>query len=128
MNLKSPAGLAIFMKMASRADVVVEGFRPGTADRLGIGYEAVKTANPRIVYCSISGYGQDGPERDRAGHDLNYIARAGILGLCGRPGGAPAIPPVQIADLSSGCSRHWVSRPPFGRASEREKDAIWISG
>ncbi len=56
LNLKSPAGLAIFMKMASRADVVVEGFRPGTADRLGIGYEAVKTANPRIVYCSISGY------------------------------------------------------------------------
>jgi alpha-methylacyl-CoA racemase len=101
LNLKAPAGLAIFMKMASRADVVVEGFRPGTADRLGIGYAAVRTANPRIVYCSISGYGQDGPERDRAGHDLNYIARAGILGLCGRPGGAPAIPPVQIADLSS---------------------------
>lgn len=102
LNLKSPAGLGIFMRMAARADVVVEGFRPGTADRLGIGYRAVKAANPRIVYCSISGYGQDGPERDRAGHDLNYIARAGILGLCGRPGGAPAIPPVQIADLSSG--------------------------
>ena len=101
LNLKSPAGLGLFMRMASRADIVVEGFRPGTADRLGIGYQAVKTANPRIVYCSISGYGQDGPERDRAGHDLNYIARAGILGLCGRPGGAPAIPPVQIADLSS---------------------------
>ncbi|OGD21696.1 MAG: hypothetical protein A2Y70_03545 [Candidatus Aminicenantes bacterium RBG_13_64_14] len=102
LNLKSPAGLGIFMRMAARADVVVEGFRPGTADRLGIGYQAMKTANPGIVYCSISGYGQDGPERDRAGHDLNYIARAGILGLCGRPGGAPAIPPVQIADLSSG--------------------------
>jgi crotonobetainyl-CoA:carnitine CoA-transferase CaiB-like acyl-CoA transferase len=101
LNLKSPAGLGIFMRMAARADVVVEGFRPGTADRLGIGYEAMKTVNPRIVYCSISGYGQDGPERDRAGHDLNYIARAGILGLCGRPGGVPAIPPVQIADLSS---------------------------
>jgi len=101
LNLKSPAGLGLFMRMASRADIVVEGFRPGTADRLGIGYQAVKTANSRIVYCSISGYGQDGPERDRAGHDLNYIARAGILGLCGRPGGAPAIPPVQIADLSS---------------------------
>ncbi len=102
LNLKSPAGLGIFMRIAARADVVVEGFRPGTADRLGIGYKAMKTANPRIVYCSISGYGQDGPDRDRAGHDLNYIARAGILGLCGRPGGAPAIPPVQIADLSSG--------------------------
>jgi alpha-methylacyl-CoA racemase len=102
LNLKSSAGLDVFMKMASRADVVVEGFRPGTADRLGIGYKSVKAVNPRIVYCSISGYGQDGPDRDRAGHDLNYIARAGILGLCGRPGGAPAIPPVQIADLSSG--------------------------
>ena len=101
LNLKSPAGLGLFMRMAVRADVVVEGFRPGTADRLGIGYNAMKTVNPRIVYCSISGYGQDGPERDRAGHDLNYIARAGILGLCGRPGGVPAIPPVQIADLSS---------------------------
>ena len=102
LNLKSPAGLDVFMRMTSRADAVVEGFRPGTADRLGIGYRSVKAANPRIVYCSISGYGQDGPDRDRAGHDLNYIARAGILGLCGRPGGAPAIPPVQIADLSSG--------------------------
>ncbi|OGD15604.1 MAG: hypothetical protein A2V76_00465 [Candidatus Aminicenantes bacterium RBG_16_63_14] len=101
LNLKSPAGRGIFMKMAATAAVVVEGFRPGTADRLGIGYEAVKAVNPRIVYCSISGYGQDGPNRDRAGHDLNYIARAGILGLCGRPHGAPAIPPVQIADLSS---------------------------
>lgn len=102
LNLKSPAGLDVFLKMAARADVIVEGFRPGTADRLGIGYQAVKAVNPRIIYCSISGYGQDGPDRDRAGHDLNYIARAGILGLCGRPDGLPAIPPVQIADLSSG--------------------------
>ncbi len=102
LNLKDSAGRGIFLKLAATAGVVVEGFRPGTAERLGIGYEAVKAVNPRIVYCSISGYGQDGPDRDRAGHDLNYIARAGILGLCGRPGGAPAIPPVQIADLSSG--------------------------
>ncbi|HUT08720.1 MAG TPA: CaiB/BaiF CoA-transferase family protein [Candidatus Latescibacteria bacterium] len=101
LNLKAPAGREIFLKLAATAGVVVEGFRPGTAKRLGIGYEAVKAVNPRIVYCSISGYGQDGPDRDRAGHDLNYIARAGILGLCGRPGAAPTIPPVQVADLSS---------------------------
>lgn len=101
LNLKAPAGKSIFMKMAARAAVIVEGFRPGTADRLGIGYEAAKAANPGIIYCSISAYGQDGPLRDRAGHDLNAIARAGILGLCGRPDGLPAIPPVQIADLSS---------------------------
>ena len=101
LNLKAPAGRGIFLKLAATAGVVVEGFRPGTAKRLGIGYEAVKAVNPRIVYCSISGYGQDGPDRDRAGHDLNYIARAGILGLCGRPGAAPTIPPVQVADLSS---------------------------
>jgi crotonobetainyl-CoA:carnitine CoA-transferase CaiB-like acyl-CoA transferase len=101
LNLKSPSGLAVFVKLAARADVVIEGFRPGTAGRLGIGYNDLKAVNPRIVYCSISGYGQDGPERDRAGHDLNYISRAGILGLCGGPGREPAIPPVQIADLSS---------------------------
>ncbi len=101
LNLKASAGREIFLKLAATAGVVVEGFRPGTAKRLGIGYEAVKAVNPRIVYCSISGYGQDGPDRDRAGHDLNYIARAGILGLCGRPGAAPTIPPVQVADLSS---------------------------
>lgn len=101
LNLKASAGREIFMKLAATARVVVEGFRPGTADRLGIGYDALKAVNPRIVYCSISGYGQDGPRRDRAGHDLNYIARAGILGLCGRPAAAPAIPPVQVADLSS---------------------------
>jgi alpha-methylacyl-CoA racemase len=102
LNLKTAAGREIFLKLAATAAVVVEGFRPGTVDRLGIGYEAVKGVNPRVVYCSISGFGQDGPERDRAGHDLVYIARAGLLDLCGRPGEAPAIPPVQIADLGSG--------------------------
>lgn len=101
VNLKSPKGLEAFKRLVAEADAVVEGFRPGTAERLGIGYEVLRAVNPRLVYCSISGYGQTGPNRDRAGHDLNYIARAGILGLCGRPGDPPAIPPVQIADLSS---------------------------
>jgi crotonobetainyl-CoA:carnitine CoA-transferase CaiB-like acyl-CoA transferase len=101
LNLKAPAGKELFLKLAATAGVVVESFRPGTVDRLGIGYQVVKSVNPRIVYCSISGFGQDGPDRDRAGHDLDFIARSGLLGLCGRPGAVPTIPPVQIADLSS---------------------------
>jgi len=101
LNLKAPAGRELFLKLAGRAGVIVESFRPGTVDRLGIGYSAVKPLNPRIIYCSISGFGQDGPDRDRAGHDLDFIARSGLLGLCGRPEAVPSIPPVQIADLSS---------------------------
>jgi crotonobetainyl-CoA:carnitine CoA-transferase CaiB-like acyl-CoA transferase len=101
LNLKAPAGRGLFLRLAATARVVVESFRPGAVDRLGIGYEAVRAVNPGVVYCSISGYGQDGPDRDLAGHDLDFSARAGILGLCGRPGQLPTIPPVQIADLSS---------------------------
>jgi alpha-methylacyl-CoA racemase len=101
LNLKAPAGRELFLKLAATAQVVVESFRAGTVDRLGIGFEAVRAVNPRVVYCSISGFGQDGPDRDRAGHDLDFAARAGILGLTGRPDAVPAIPPVQIADLSS---------------------------
>lgn len=101
LNLKAPAGRDLFLRLAATARVVVESFRPGAVDRLGIGYEAVRAVNPGVVYCSISGYGQDGPDRDLAGHDLDFSARAGILGLCGRPGELPTIPPVQIADLSS---------------------------
>jgi crotonobetainyl-CoA:carnitine CoA-transferase CaiB-like acyl-CoA transferase len=101
LNLKAPSGRDLFMKLAATAGVVLESFRPGTVDRLGIGYEAVRSVNPRIVFCSISSFGQDGPDRDRAGHDLNFLARSGILGLCGRPDALPTIPPVQIADLSS---------------------------
>jgi crotonobetainyl-CoA:carnitine CoA-transferase CaiB-like acyl-CoA transferase len=101
LNLKLARGREVFFRLAGTAQVIMESFRPGTVDRLGIGFEAVKTVNPGIVYSSISGYGQDGPSRDRAGHDLNYIARAGILGLTGTVGVTPPIPPVQIADLSS---------------------------
>lgn len=102
LNLKHPAGREIFLKLAARADVVVEGFRPGVMDRLGIGYETLKAVNPRLIYCSISGYGQDGPYRDKAGHDINYISTAGLLGVNGAKNGAPAIPGFQIADLAGG--------------------------
>jgi crotonobetainyl-CoA:carnitine CoA-transferase CaiB-like acyl-CoA transferase len=102
LDLKQPAGVAVFLRLACDADVIVESFRPGVVDKLGVGYEAVKALNPRIVYCAITGYGQDGPWRDRAGHDLNYIATAGVLDQIGTQDGDPAIPNLQIGDLLGG--------------------------
>jgi crotonobetainyl-CoA:carnitine CoA-transferase CaiB-like acyl-CoA transferase len=102
LNLKTEEGKTIFRALAERADVVVEGFRPGVAQRLGVEYETLSAANPRVVYCSISGYGQTGPMRGVAGHDINYISYAGVLGASGREGMPPAIPPVQIGDLFGG--------------------------
>jgi alpha-methylacyl-CoA racemase len=102
LDLKQPEGVEIFMALLQDADVVVESFRPGVADKLGIGYEAVRAVNPRIAYCSISGYGQDGPYRHLAGHDLNYLGYAGLLDQIGPAGGDPVIPNFQIADLLGG--------------------------
>jgi alpha-methylacyl-CoA racemase len=92
----------VLLALAREHDVLLESFRPGVLDRLGVGYEALRTANPQIVLCSITGYGQDGPLRDRAGHDMNYLALTGLLGLAGEPGGAPAQAAGQIADLGGG--------------------------
>ncbi|MCH8988620.1 MAG: CoA transferase [Chloroflexi bacterium] len=102
LNLKEPEAQKIFHKLAETADVVVEGFRPGVMDRLGAGYETVRAINPRAVYCSVSGYGQDGPYSQMAGHDINYISFAGALGLIGPEGGRPAIPLNLIADYAGG--------------------------
>ncbi len=102
LNLKADAGRAIFRQLAARTDVVLEGFRPGVTTRLGIDYDAVRTINPRAIYCSISGYGQDGPYRTRVGHDLNYLAQAGVLEFMGEAGRAPIVPGVQIADVGGG--------------------------
>jgi crotonobetainyl-CoA:carnitine CoA-transferase CaiB-like acyl-CoA transferase len=102
INLKTPEGLEIFFKLAANADVVLEGFRPGVVQRLGVDYDAVRRCNPRIIYCSISGYGQTGPLRNLVGHDVNYIASAGVLDLIGDQGGRPVIPGVQIADIAGG--------------------------
>ncbi len=102
LNLKTFEGLEIFFKLVEKADVVIEGFRPGVVQRLGVDYDAVRKGNPGIIYCSISGYGQTGPMRDRVGHDVNYISNAGILDLVGEKGGAPVIPGVQIADIAGG--------------------------
>jgi alpha-methylacyl-CoA racemase len=102
LNLKDPAGVDLLLRLADRADVVVESFRPGVLDRLGVGWEVLQEANGRLVYCAITGYGQDGPYRDRVGHDINYIGYGGLLGLSGERGGPPVLPPVQVGDLAGG--------------------------
>jgi len=103
LDLKAPAGRAAFLRLAARADVVVESFRPGVAARLGVGYEDVRRASPRVVYCSTSGYGQTGPAAGWAGHDLNYLAAGGFL-ASSTPGegGAPPLPGATIADGAAG--------------------------
>lgn len=102
LNLKSAAGRDLLLRMAERADVLVEGNRPGVMDRLGLGWAALRERNPRLVMCSITGYGQDGPFASRAGHDINYMATAGALGLNGAADGPPAPPSVQVADIGGG--------------------------
>ena len=83
LNLKHPAGRDLFFGLLDRYDILVEGFRPGTMDRLGLGFETTSARNPRLIHVSITGYGQDGPYRERAGHDLNYLSLAGIIGMTG---------------------------------------------
>jgi crotonobetainyl-CoA:carnitine CoA-transferase CaiB-like acyl-CoA transferase len=102
INYRHPRGQELLLQLAKTSDVMIETFRPGAAKRWGIGYEAMTQVNPRIVYCSLSGYGQDGPYANRAGHDLNYIAIGGLLALNGASGGPPIPPGVQIADLGGG--------------------------
>lgn len=102
LDLKSAAGQRAFLRMAEQADVVVESFRPGVMDRMGVGWAELSARNPRLVLCSISGYGQSGPYVQKAGHDLNYLALAGVLAMGGTRGGAPGMPGVQIADLAGG--------------------------
>ncbi len=102
IDLKRPEGRAALLRLARGYDVIVESFRPGVLDRLGVGWAALSAENPRLVLCSISGYGQTGPYRDRAGHDLNYVATAGVLGMTGPRDGAPAMPGVQVADIAGG--------------------------
>lgn len=102
VDLKQPQGREVVLRLAARADVFLEGFRPGTCDRLGVGYDDVRQSNPGIVYCSLTGYGQDTSLASRAGHDLNYIAQAGLLSATTRPGQQPAIPMNVAADFAAG--------------------------
>lgn len=99
LDLKQPAHLEAFKKLLATYDVVVESFRPGVMDKLGLGYASLAALNPRVILLSLSGYGQEGPLAKRAGHDMNYLARTGVLGLGGEPDGLPALPGVQIADI-----------------------------
>jgi crotonobetainyl-CoA:carnitine CoA-transferase CaiB-like acyl-CoA transferase len=102
LDLKSEGGREALLALVRDHDVVLESFRPGVLDRLGVGYEQMREANPGIVFCAISGYGQTGPKRDASGHDMNYLGLIGVLGLTGERGGAPTQAAGQIADLGGG--------------------------
>jgi alpha-methylacyl-CoA racemase len=103
LDLKQPTGRAAFLKLAARADVVIESFRPGVVDRLGIGAADVRAVNEAVVYCSTTGYGQTGPRSQWAGHDLNYLAAGGYLDCSGRSaGGGPALPGATVGDAAGG--------------------------
>jgi crotonobetainyl-CoA:carnitine CoA-transferase CaiB-like acyl-CoA transferase len=101
-DLKAPDAVARLTPLIESADVLIEQFRPGVMTRLGLGYEAARAINPRLIYCSITGVGQNGPRRDMAGHDLNYLAIAGLLSLTADTVGAPNLPPTLIADIAGG--------------------------
>ena len=101
LDVRRPEGAAVFRRLVRSADVVVESFRPGVMGRLGLGFEALRAENPRVVLCSITGYGQDGPYRHRAGHDIDYCAVAGVLAVNG-PEDRPVPPGVQVADVAGG--------------------------
>lgn len=107
LNLKSDEGRQVFYRLCDTADVILEGFRPGVVQRLGVDYETIRKRNPRIVYCAISGYGQDGPYRLLPGHDLNYLSISGALDMFGEPGGRP-VPPMNLVGDYAGGSLHAV--------------------
>ncbi|MGE5335705.1 MAG: CaiB/BaiF CoA transferase family protein [Nitrososphaerota archaeon] len=102
INLKHPRGHEALLRLVDGADVLLESFRPGVLARLGLDYDTLHARNPRLVVCSISGYGQDGPYNQRAGHDLNYIGYAGLLAHLARPGEPPILPGAQFADIAGG--------------------------
>jgi len=102
VNLKEEHGREVLLRLAREHDVLLESFRPGVLDRLGVGYERLREENPGLVYCAITGYGQDGPYRDRPGHDMNYLGLTGLLGLSGDPDGPPVQSAGQIADVGGG--------------------------
>ena len=107
VNLKEEAGREVLLRLVRGHDVLLESFRPGVLDRLGVGYERLREENAGLVHCAITGYGQDGPLRERAGHDMNYLGLVGLLGLTGERGGPPALPARLIPHAGGG-------RPPAG--------------
>jgi crotonobetainyl-CoA:carnitine CoA-transferase CaiB-like acyl-CoA transferase len=137
LNLKSERGREIFLRLIDDADVLLEGFRPGVMQRLGIDYATLSARNPRLIYCAISGYGQDGPYRDRVGHDVNYLGFAGVLNFIGTSDGPPVIPGVQIADIGAGAlmaaigilsaviARHQTGRGQFVDIAMMDGAVMW---
>ncbi len=107
LDLKKPEALEVVHRLIAEYDIVLEQFRPGVMDKLGLGYEALKAINPRLIYVSITGYGQDGPYKDRAGHDLNYLAISGLASYTGRRDSGPLPLGMQVADIAGG-SLHGV--------------------
>lgn len=132
LNLKCDEGRDIMLRLVKTSDVLLEGFRPGVMERLGMGYETLAQANPRLVYCSLSGYGREGPYRQRAGHDLNYIGLAGLLDLNGARDGPPVAPGALAADLggavwaAAGILLALVARERTGRG--QRVDASLLGG
>lgn len=128
LNLKAPEGKKIFRNLTSQTDIILEGFRPGVMERLGLGYETLKKENSRLIYCAITGYGQDGPFREQAGHDINYISTAGVMANIGLSGGPPVIPGVQVADLGGAMmALAGILMALFGRERTGEGQMVDIS-
>ncbi len=107
LDLKKPENLAVVKALVAEFDIVIEQFRPGVMDRLGLGYEVLRAINPALIYCAITGYGQSGPYRDRAGHDINYLSLAGVSSYSGRSASGPPPLGIQVADVAGG-SHHAV--------------------
>ncbi len=126
LNLKAEAGRDLLLRLAESADVLVEGNRPGVMKRLGLGWDTLHARNPRLVMCSITGYGQDGPFAARAGHDINYMATAGGLGLNGSRGGPPVPLSVQVADIGGGGMQPAVAILGALVAVQRGGDGRWL--
>jgi alpha-methylacyl-CoA racemase len=126
IDLKSERGKEVLLALVRDADVLLESFRPGVLERLGVGYARLQTQNPRLIYCAISGYGQDGPLRDRPGHDLNYLALNGLLGLSGDADGPPVQSAGQIADLGGGALMALVGVLVALRERERSGEGQFV--
>lgn len=139
LNLKSETGREIFCELIKTTDIFIEGFRPGVMDRLGLGYDHLKTLRPELIYCAISGYGQTGPYRLKPGHDLNYMAIAGALPLFGKAGEGPMVPGLSIADVGGGSltaiagvlaaviSRHTSGKGQYVDISMTDGAMSWLS-
>ncbi len=126
LDLKRASDRSVFLSLVKVADVVLESFRPGVMAKLGIGWDDLSSINPRVVLCSISGYGQQGPLRERAGHDLNYLALSGVLTLLGARGEAPAHPNAQFADIGGGALTALVGMLAALHERERTGRGRWV--